>query len=311
MKADLKCQNCGSTLSKIENEENTYVCLHCGSKQLIKEDNIINHIQQHITKHVYNGDDYDEYIKNAETLMALNEFEKALPVLEKATAAKPADYYGWWLMVVVKFKIHKAALDPTNFFNYLEIEQDIDSSYENAYKLASDKQKKEIETQYEEAKSDMLAHLDKCESYRSGHVAKSFGKTKKFVLPLFIKFSIFTILPLLLLAFDMVLLFLRHSLIDTIILISTFALLVTIALCFIIFKTPKYIIRGLDLKRVIKRNKIEYIDIIELTEATAKDASRYEELMTAKTVEYLISRGHLKNYILQNYVLIKRQPKNK
>ncbi len=99
---ELKCKNCGSDLTI--QPDGTYICAYCGSKYEKNQDNIqyVNNNIQNITKNIYSNErDIDDYLKNGETFLSLDEWEKAEEAFNKAVDLDPADCRGWFGLVKV------------------------------------------------------------------------------------------------------------------------------------------------------------------------------------------------------------------
>lgn len=106
---ELKCSACGGNLNKIETLEDTYVCLHCGSREIIKQESapVTNNITNNITTNVYNNTDikkeeYEGLIKAAESFIENGEYVKAVSLLERAKKIITVEYRAWWLTVKAK-----------------------------------------------------------------------------------------------------------------------------------------------------------------------------------------------------------------
>ncbi len=97
----LKCKECGGKLVKIQSEVNTYVCLYCGSKHVIKPE--IHNIVSPKTNTYSNSIDYDEFIQKGITFINLSEYNKAIDVFTKCIDSKPQEYKAWWLRAKAKF----------------------------------------------------------------------------------------------------------------------------------------------------------------------------------------------------------------
>ena len=110
MKQELKCSSCGGQLAKIELEEDTYVCLHCGSKEIITDDvtnnnyNVTNNVTNHIYGNVSVDDDKSdnlnvkECIKKTEAYIKIKEYNRAYKMLNGLANDHPEEYMIWWLL---------------------------------------------------------------------------------------------------------------------------------------------------------------------------------------------------------------------
>lgn len=184
---DLKCNNCGSSLSKIENEKNTYICLHCGSKQIIKSDEykISNNYQinQNIVKNIYGSEkeEYIELIQKGETYLKLKEYKKALEYFKRATDENPSNYYGWWMLA--KTKIIKKIEAINKFFLNFENTNSFSSKvfkkeYENALKLANEQEKQQIINEFQALTKDFEIYND--DSKTEDNIDAVFGNGKDY-----------------------------------------------------------------------------------------------------------------------------------
>ena len=146
MLIQIKCQNCGSNI-KVDNNNNKYVCEHCGAEFIIEETvnnfQTVNqyHTTQNIVKHVYGKDIMDaaDFIQNADVFVSLGEFGKAEDLYNKAINTNPADWRGWFGIVKVRTLNFSKIEDKTHLEFLLK-----------AKKVATKEQLLEIEEQYRE-----------------------------------------------------------------------------------------------------------------------------------------------------------------
>ena len=151
---DLKCNSCGGQLHKIETEENTYICLHCGSKQILEENIVSNtyNVTNNIVNNIYgeinvNGPkkiklekknelDIKQEIDNIEGLIKLREYSSAYRNLMRLSKKYTANYQIWWLLSKVCLLV-----DIESWSNrsecYIDCEQE-SNYYEKAKLLANE-----------------------------------------------------------------------------------------------------------------------------------------------------------------------------
>lgn len=148
---ELKCSACGGNLNKIETLEDTYVCLHCGSREIIKQESapVTNNITNNITTNVYNGVDghqseCDKLIRAAESFIEDGKYEKAGHLLEKAKKINETDYRIWWLLVKTKLLYNIKNYSDGNYYKFERIRDD----FNTACSFASKEEKSEIEKEY-------------------------------------------------------------------------------------------------------------------------------------------------------------------
>lgn len=157
-KEKLSCENCGSALTKIENDDKTYICLHCGTKVVVEPDinQTVNNyqVEQNITKHIYGKEklEYEELIYKAETFIKLENYSKALNYIEQAINENPGNFGAWWVSAKAKLLkgIEKANKSTTIFG--LMLDESFVKDYDNAMKLAPEDKKQEITNEYTELK---------------------------------------------------------------------------------------------------------------------------------------------------------------
>ena len=157
---DLKCNSCGGQLHKIETEENTYICLHCGSKQVLEE-NITNNnynVTNNVVNHIYGEVNVkgtvedtsgvqNDFVK-AEALIKIKEYEKAFYMLLDISEENPHIWKVWWLL-------SKTSLLASESFWIEDSEYDFDRDlyeehFEKAMALAPETSKMEIEKEYKQ-----------------------------------------------------------------------------------------------------------------------------------------------------------------
>ena len=164
---DLKCNSCGSQLHKIENEENTYVCLHCGNKQVL-EDNVTNNsytVTNHVVNNIYGNvtvDDQNEgavTIQKVKTYIKLKEYKKAYEFLIELVAESPELSELWWLLSKVSLMAYieylskgmHAGFDTSKYEDY----------YNKAKTVGGSEEIKAIELEYSELKSKLDELIEK------------------------------------------------------------------------------------------------------------------------------------------------------
>ncbi len=143
---ETKCPNCGANI-KVENNNKTLVCEHCGAKFLLED--VVNKYQtvnqynttQNIVKNIYGHDTLEtaDMIRNADVFVTLGEFSKAENLYTQVINANPADWRGWFGFVRIKTKNFTDLAD-TKHLEYLE----------KARKVADNQQKTEIDNIYSE-----------------------------------------------------------------------------------------------------------------------------------------------------------------
>jgi len=143
MEKYLKCNQCGGDL-EITNQENIYLCKSCNSKQLIQSDTIINNFN---FSNNYNSIDikekYKDDIAKIETYIKIKEYKKAYDLGTLICNQNPGDYYIWWLLCQLKFKLNANDI----------IDADREKFFQNAYALAPKEKQIDIENQYFELKN--------------------------------------------------------------------------------------------------------------------------------------------------------------
>ena len=119
-----KCTQCGSNI-KVDDKKDAGICEHCGTafvtQKAINNYNNTFNIVQNITKHIYGNeqDESEDYLKNAEMLINLEDWEGAHELFIKSTRKNPGDYRSW---VGVARCITKdwTTLENTNFKRYFD-----------------------------------------------------------------------------------------------------------------------------------------------------------------------------------------------
>ena len=163
-KTKLSCENCGSVLTKIENDDKTYVCLHCGSKVVVEPDinKTINNyeVKQNITKNIYGSDklEYSEIIYKIETFIKLKNYDKALSFVEDAVNENPGDYQVWWLSAKAKLLKNIDCLSDEDALKEqsVEIDESFKQDYKNALTLVDEENKESLRSEYKELKDAYL-----------------------------------------------------------------------------------------------------------------------------------------------------------
>lgn len=163
-KTKLSCENCGSVLTKIENDDKTYVCLHCGCKVVVEPDinKTINNyeVKQNITKNIYGSDklEYSEIIYKIETFIKLKNYDKALSFVEDAVNENPGDYQVWWLSAKAKLLKNIDCLSDEDALKEqsVEIDDSFKQDYKNALTLVDEENKESLRSEYKELKDAYL-----------------------------------------------------------------------------------------------------------------------------------------------------------
>lgn len=96
-KISLICEQCGGSII-LDNSHEVGTCEHCFSQFVIKQDQIIQKITQHITKQVYGyeGKDVEELLTDGYKLINLRDYGKANAKFNQAINIEP-DCWGAWL----------------------------------------------------------------------------------------------------------------------------------------------------------------------------------------------------------------------
>lgn len=139
-----KCTNCGATI-QVDSDSKTGKCEFCGSEYTTQD--VINNYQinnnyntvQYVTKNI-NGNsalEAEEYIKNGDIFISLNDFKKANEAYSKAIELNPADCFAWFGLVKVATR---------NFTDFEDITHY--GYYAKAKKVASRKQEEKIDEIY-------------------------------------------------------------------------------------------------------------------------------------------------------------------
>ncbi|MBR4270527.1 MAG: hypothetical protein IKQ31_02505 [Clostridia bacterium] len=140
----LKCDECGGELTKTQSDDNTYICLYCGNKVVVKPEihNINNNTTQNITKNIYGNDglDYEELIKNGIAFINLGDFAKAIQVFSKCIDSDPTNYKAWWLRAKAKLLAQRSS-EFLEKYAYSDYEKD----FNNAKKVCPTSDLKRIE----------------------------------------------------------------------------------------------------------------------------------------------------------------------
>lgn len=139
-KISLICEQCGGAII-LDNSHEIGTCEHCFSQFVIKQDQIVQKITQHITKYVYGnkGKDVEELLTDGYKLIKLGDNKKANSKFRQAIDIEP-DCWGAWLGY---------ASTGGDRSEYLSIVP----AYRKAYSLASE-EKQELDTYV-----DMIQYL--------------------------------------------------------------------------------------------------------------------------------------------------------
>lgn len=136
--------NCGAPI-QVDSDSKTGKCEFCGSEYTTQD--VINNYQinnnyntvQYVTKNI-NGNsalEAEEYIKNGDIFISLNDFKKANEAYSKAIELNPADCFAWFGLVKVATR---------NFTDFEDITHY--GYYAKAKKVASRKQEEKIDEIY-------------------------------------------------------------------------------------------------------------------------------------------------------------------
>lgn len=95
-KISLICEQCGGNIL-LDNTNEVGICESCYARVIIKEDKIVQHITQNVTKHVYGieGKDVEELIQDGYRLIDLGDFAKANAKFRKAVNIDPGCWWAW------------------------------------------------------------------------------------------------------------------------------------------------------------------------------------------------------------------------
>ena len=96
-KISLICEQCGGNII-LDNSHEIGTCEHCFAQFVVKQDQIVQKITQHITKHVYGyeGKDVEELLTDGYKLVDLGDDKKANAKFKQAINIEP-DCWGAWL----------------------------------------------------------------------------------------------------------------------------------------------------------------------------------------------------------------------
>lgn len=162
----LDCPNCGSTLNKIETQKDTYVCLHCGHKEIIKKEDMPTnyYINQTITKNIYGNEklseeDYYKLVKNAEKYISIEEYRKAVALTNKAKKIDEGNYLAWLLSAKSKLLYNIKNKEEENVVLYYPMSS-INKDYNKAYGFAEDGMKGKIEEELQPLIAEYSSYLE-------------------------------------------------------------------------------------------------------------------------------------------------------
>lgn len=173
----LQCPNCGAPV-KVTDESKTHKCEFCGTEFTTQD--VINNYQisnnyntvQYVTKNISANSllEAEEYVKNGDIFISLNEYDKAKDAYTKAIELNPADCLSWFGLVKVATKNFTDYKDTTHY-NY----------YAKAKKVASPNQAETIESQYlpYQKKRDLLETEQRLEHERIEQEKQQTLKKKK------------------------------------------------------------------------------------------------------------------------------------
>ncbi len=298
-KIELKCSSCGGNLHKVETLEDTYVCLHCGSREIIKQEAapITNNITNNITTNVYNNADikkeeYEGLIKAAESFIENEEYVKAVSLLERAKKITSVEYRAWWLSVKAKmlYNINN------RFSKKRYVFEKIFEEYKMAYTFANDKERIILEKSYK----NICLTCSKVYGETIEFLEPTFGKEKNLSSKLWLLIIAFVLSIVLLI----IIFFINTTVFEMATNQNIEALLSLLFLClygltiylpFLLFK----VFKECKLIEIIKQNeKISVIDkdLIEIY-------NNKQELI--KVVTKLINKGYLTGYAIEKSVIVK------
>lgn len=295
MKISLKCDSCGATLSPAQDEKDTYVCSHCGHKQLVKEDQV--HIHQNIVKTVYNNKpEFEEYLEKSKTFVSLKEYSKAIDVLNDAINDTPSDFRGWWYLANVYMTMYKESLNAKNFDSSDTCEDEIDENLDKAMQLATDEERQCIIQGYQDWKEDVDKKLATFEKKKYGKNTYVPANYKKCFLPVGFKFYGVISLPIIVFIITLII----NVKLSYIIGLSVFAVLALVAL----FLAIKYETL-MTLKREIKKYRLIGVDELK-SNLNFNENNRFRRKSVMKSVKELIEQRDLIGYELKYGRIIKK-----
>ncbi len=147
----IKCKDCGAMLTRENNSNDIYVCEHCGAKQVLKQDAIVNNynIKQDITKNIFgeNKKDYSEMIEACLIFIKLEEYDRAIKLASMAIDEMPGNYMAWWLSAKAKILLTIKEREG-NKINIFKKRNDYEEDYKKAKMLAQEQDVEAISLEY-------------------------------------------------------------------------------------------------------------------------------------------------------------------
>lgn len=302
-KIELKCSNCGGALNKVETQKDMYVCLHCGNKEIIKEEkNTTNYyINQNITKNIYGKEniveeDYFKIIENAEKFIKVEDYKMAFKLIEQAKDIDPGHYLVWWLSAKVKILSNIKDKETGEFFTGPGYSiKNIEEDCKKAIAFASEEQRKLIEEEYQELCKEYSQYSEDVNDHVEANIGKerNLQKASKIIVSFIIATIIFLMGGIILSIFlkneDILLSFVFFSWIFIIIFVSV----------------NSYIRNNIKIIEFIKqKQEISFEELFKYCEEiniqTLKDINSLK-----KRVVNLIENGNLVNYKIEKDFIIK------
>ena len=156
-KIELKCSNCGGILNKIETQKDTYVCLHCGNKEIIKEEAKTTnyYINQNITKNIYGSEkeptteEFFKLIKNVEKFIKIEDYKLALKQVKQAKEIDAGNYIVWWFSAKIKLLSNIKNKENGGVFIAYST-KGIEDDYKKAMAFASEEERENFEEEYKD-----------------------------------------------------------------------------------------------------------------------------------------------------------------
>lgn len=180
---ELKCSSCGGKLNKIETQKDTYVCLSCGNKEIIKEEEKATtyYINQNITKHIYGNEaveeDYYKIVKKAEDLIKIEEYKEAIKQLETAITIEVGNYLAWWLCAKAKLLFNLKNKTDNKLVIYFS-EKSIKADFNKAIKFINETEKVKIEHEFQKLYKE-YSRLFELDTYVEANLGKEQNMTKR------------------------------------------------------------------------------------------------------------------------------------
>ncbi|MBQ9792960.1 MAG: hypothetical protein IJW32_04385 [Clostridia bacterium] len=302
-KIELKCSNCGGALNKIETQKDTYVCLHCGNKEIIKEEkgNTNYYINQNTTKNIYGKEniveeDYFKLIENAEKFIKVEDYKMAFKLIKQAKDIDPGHYLVWWLSAKAKLLSNIKDKETGDLFagpgySIKNIEEDC----KKAIAFASEKQREFIEEEYQELYKEYSQYCEDANDYVEANIGKerNLQKTSKIIVGFIIAAIIFLMSGIILSIFLK-----NEDVLLTFVFIGWIIIIISVVV-------NAYIRNNIKIIEFIKqKQEISFEDLFkyceELNIQTLKDINSLKN-----RVANLIENGNLVNYKIEKDFIIK------